>query len=170
MKFTNPFEPDRLYSWHQDIRVSGIPQAILENSIRKDGRLLGLIAEQIVVGRFDNMKASGRSASSYDLLEYPVGGGLRAWEQKVAAQSKSVSLVASCMKGVGRTFDETKHRERRKGLYGYILIDLSRFPLMRMRGVTIAELDSRGWSKEIRRTDLDNLLMPHGDLISMASS
>jgi hypothetical protein len=167
--FRSPFIPNQFYSWHQDVRVSGIPQAILDQSIRRDGRFLGLLAEHILVGRFDNLEVSGRSGSSYDLVEYPVGGGLRSWEQKVAAQGKSISLVASCMKGAGRSFDEVKHRARRSGLYGYILIDLSAFPLMRMRGVMIAELDRRGWSKEIKRADLDNLLMPHGDLVTMAS-
>jgi hypothetical protein len=142
-----------------NISVGNISKDKLHESLRKDGRKLGNFAEQILLSEFDNLVSSPNGNSKFDLLELPKAGGARAWEVKTVSEGNSCSFIASKYKGVGRVFDNDEHNERMKNLTGYIVFDVSRTPLILVKGFEISALKMLKCEKSMSRKILENELL-----------
>lgn len=118
---------------------------------------MGILADRLICARFDNLEIPKNGCGSFDVVEYPVGGGCRSYEVKTASKNRAANLVPSMMKGAGRQFNNTTHQTRREGLFGYIILDVGSLPNIRMIGLPMDYIQKQNYLKHIPRKALDRL-------------
>lgn len=104
-----------------------------------DGRLSGLLNEELVVAHFSGLHINEDAGASYDI--YSDRAGL--YEVKTVTP-RAVSLRPSNQHGQGRIKDDDIALERILSITGYILVDVRDMPLVTVHFVSSAALARLG--------------------------
>jgi hypothetical protein len=159
-KFERPFKPEKRFVkplTERTLALGRIHFLKLAEIMRGDGRYFGIVADQFLAAEFDNLDIAKNN--SYDVDEFCINGGRRAYEVKVASAGNAADLKPSSMKGIGRTYDRDRHMAMIAGIYGYIIIDLSRLPTVHLAGFSKEFAHRNGWVTEVPRKDLERLFL-----------
>jgi hypothetical protein len=112
------------------IRLGNIPELILHDRLR-DGRIIGLLAEDILPYEFSGLTRVPGNGSSCDIIKSDTSQSVRIQCKSFNTdKSRSVDLSPSYMKGKGRKFDLVAFVDYIKQFDAYSLIDVTRFPEM----------------------------------------
>lgn len=167
------FVPMTQYSWVLDpasLRLGEIPYDELVQWWRKDARGPGICADRLIAAHFANLSLPGKNdCRSFDLLEAPLAGGLRAYEVKTASQGNPAVLDRSGDRGKGRQRDEAALLARQEGLYGYIIFDVAHLPNVRMIGLPMAVIYANQWGFKIPRRAIEDKLFDQPSLPGLLS-
>ena len=94
----------------------------------KDGRITGLLLEDLYDGLFRNVTKCSDKASEFDLFVTDKHNSYHYQSKVISSGSNSFDLCPSFMKGKGRKYDEDKMHGIIRRLDGYVLTDISNFP------------------------------------------
>lgn len=115
-----------------------------------DGRISGLLAEDLVSALYNNLTKSPAENTPYDLID--VDGN----KYEVRTVTKGgVQLIPSAQIGTGRKYDEDKHRVKHDSLYAYIFIDVRDSPLFYITGIKKSDVP---FKKKLTSAGFNNLL------------
>jgi hypothetical protein len=115
------------------LRFGLIPCKELVN-IFSDGRLMGLLSENLIVSIFNTIEHADTKICPYDLLDVVSG---QTFEVKSFTKD-GVKTSPSGMQGSGRTYDKGEHRRRMQGVDYFIFVDIRNFPI-----VTLIPIDAK---------------------------
>ncbi len=115
-----------------------------------DGRIFGLLAEDLANALYNNLTKAPSKTTSYDLID---GNGNK-YEVRTVTRG-GVNLIPSAQIGAGRSYDEVKHQTKHDSLYAYIFIDVRNSPLFYITGVHISNIP---FIKSLTGKNFDRLL------------
>lgn len=142
------------------IIIGNIPEMLLYDRLQ-DGRIMGLLAEDIIAGHFNGLTRTKHNGASADLIKTDCRVPMRI--QCKSFKEQSVSVAPSKMKGVGRKFSEQDFDEYSDEIDGWLLIDISSFPKMIVYALDAATAASvwriSATDAKIYRADLMRLTM-----------
>jgi hypothetical protein len=119
----------------------------------KDGRLFGLLADDLIVYHFRGCKRPNNTcAKGYD-IEIPTIGKI---EVKTFTKH-GCCFIPSYMKGSGRSFNEVKFLDNNNSLSGYCLCDITEFPDVYIVSYRSQELLARYKTGQIPYTDRNKI-------------
>ena len=122
---------------------------------RGDARVLGLLAEHLLLKIFDNLSSVPGRERPGDLLENYCDG-TKVWEVKTT-KDKSINIQPSREKGSGRKHDPERFANVLSSLSGgFIFVDLRKLPEVSFCGVPVSDLrvDESGIATKTQRTEL----------------
>jgi hypothetical protein len=140
------FELEEVYEWTESLSIGSVPDEDAHEMVRHNARMLSFWMPAILTQRFSNL-VEDRSLKGALCVRLPRGKPLKIAN---AASGKSCNVEPSGNKGKGRyssTVDLATQRER---LDGYIVVDVSQFPRIVMRGYPKARVYT-----EITRSEID---------------
>jgi hypothetical protein len=91
-----------------------------------DGRVLGLLVEDLLACEVHGLAKAEHSGAAHDLF----CSGLRSTYECKTSKTGSFSVAPSRMKGIGRTFNAADCLEQIKGVDGLLLGNTANFPLI----------------------------------------
>ena len=113
-----------------------------------DGRISGLLAEDLLYALYNNFTKSPSEGSAYDLLD---DDGNK-YEVRVITKG-GVSLIPSAQIGVGRQYNEEKHKDKHESLHAYVFIDVRDSPIFYITGISRNDVP---FTKNYHRQSLTN--------------
>ncbi len=106
----------------------------------KDGRIMGLLAEHLIDNVYRNATRSSDEGTPWD-IHLRDGNRIFTYQCKVAnckTPSAKFDLKPSRMKGVGRKYDRQQMEEHLCQIDGFILVELSQFPVLTIWTMPVA--------------------------------
>lgn len=103
-----------------------------------DGRISGLLSEDLANSLYNNITKAPSEKSFYDVMDDEG----RKYECRTITR-KGSSLLPSNQLGQGRRRDLQKHQEKQRSLFAYIFTDIRHSPIFRIVAVPINLLDGK---------------------------
>lgn len=103
-----------------------------------DGRISGLLAEDLANALYNNMTKAPSQNSGFDLFDSEG----RKYECRTVTRG-GTNLVPAVQIGAGRKIDLAKHQEKLDYLYAYVFVDVRNSPLFRLVAIEVERLESR---------------------------
>lgn len=94
----------------------------------KDGRITGLLLEDLYDALFRNVTKCSDKASEWDLYVTENSHSYHYQSKVISSKSSTFDLSPSYMKGKGRRYNETEMSAVIRRMDGYVLTDISQFP------------------------------------------
>lgn len=130
------FIPGQLYTadnWFVRVGPYDLTDYCLGNA-----RAIGILAEQILLQQFVNLKKPPTEQKSTDLIEVHQDG-YRLWEVKTTRRV-SVNIQPSYMKGAGRWHNDDRFARYLDSIHGIIVLDQRRLPVVSYCGIGIGDI------------------------------
>jgi len=118
---------------HGRIQIGDVPEMIAYDRLR-DGRIIGLLIEDIIANEFNGLTRTAHNGASHDLIKTDGRVPLRL--QCKTFKEVNVELSPSVMRGAGRKFCAKAFSEYFDGIDGWLLADVSKFPSISFYAVT----------------------------------
>ena len=131
------------------MELGAIPKQTLYKRFT-DGRISGLLAEDLLNALYNNLTKAPSESSPYDLLD---DNGNK-YESRVVTK-RGVNLNPSNQIGSGRSYNEDKHRTKHESLYAYIFIDVRDSPIFYIVGINRNDVP---FVKKLSPNSFDKLL------------
>jgi len=117
------FDTVQYINLRDSVSFGPIARSVLSERF-KDGRLFGLLAEDLICSHFSNIiKTESNTTKGFDLIANEIG--------KIEVKSftkNGCDVSPSFMKGIGRSFDESNYNEFLDGISGICICDNIDFP------------------------------------------
>ena len=103
-----------------------------------DGRISGLLSEDLANALYNNITKSPSEKSTFDIMDNEG----RKYECRTLTES-GASLLPSNQVGKGRYYNETEHVRKLEALHAYIFTDIRNSPIFRIVAIPIEDLGQR---------------------------
>ena len=131
------------------IRFGPIKKQILYERFT-DGRISGLLAEDLANSLYNNLMKSPTEQSSYDIMD---DEGNR-YECRTITL-RGANLIPSNQIGKGRQYDAEAHHKKVGSLHAYIFTDIRHSPIFYIVAIPVKQL---GGAKRISTNQFDGLI------------
>ena len=119
------------------IKFGPIKKQILYERIT-DGRISGLLSEDLANSLYNNITKSPSENSNYDIMD---DDGNK-YECRTITRL-GANLVPSNQLGKGRSIDLAKHEQKLESIFAYIFTDVRNSPIFRIVAIPVATLGKR---------------------------
>lgn len=116
------------------VKLGDMPELMLYDRLR-DGRIMGLLAEDIISHEFGGITRVKGNGASFDLVKADERIPTRL--QCKSFNGTSVDLAPSSMKGKGRKFNFDLFMDYCESFDAWLFIDIAAFPKMVVHAVTM---------------------------------
>ena len=121
-----------------------------------DGRISGLLSEDLANALYNNVTKSPSEKSTFDIMDDEG----RKYECRTLTDS-GASLLPSSQVGVGRSYNETEHIRKIEALHAYIFTDIRNSPIFKIVAIPIEDLGKR---KRISSKQFDELIENYSEV------
>jgi len=127
------------------VMLGNVPEMLLYDRLR-DGRIIGLLVEDIIANEFAGLTRTSSNGSAHDLIKTDCRIPMRL--QCKSFKGSHVDVSPSYMKGKGRKFETHLFVDYFSKIDGWIFIDVSSFPV-----ITVYVIDSDSLSTNMILTN-----------------
>lgn len=143
-KQRNIFRPNTIYKvdYSDQLRFGAIPKKILYK-LYTDGRRTGLIIENDIEARFDNIIRTDREGADFDLVDSFNGF---VYEVRVVTRG-GVCFAPAKMIGAGRSIDTPGVLHKLSRIHYFILCDITTMPIVTIVAISTKNMYGNGTLK-----------------------